>query len=120
MSINLNLIVITPGGKMHKRLKPSGNGWVLYFSKPMLQLLGYNPKETNLLITSDNKIIYVEPIEDLERYKNNMVKKLQRSSNSYGLYFTQPLIEILEINPEEDLLEIDVYGNKFTIRKLQK
>ncbi len=47
-----------------------------------------------------------------------MVKKLQRSSNSYGLYFTQPLIEILEINPETDLLDIEVSGNKLTIRKV--
>ncbi len=118
MSIELHLIISTKLVFMQKRLKTSGSGWELYFSKPFLQLLGYNPKETMLLITSDNKTIYVEPIEDIEKYKNNMVKKLQRSSNSYGLYFTQPLIEILEINPETDLLDIEVSGNKLTIRKV--
>lgn len=102
---------------MQKKLKSSGSGWELYFTKPMLQLLGYNPKETMLLITSNNKIVYVEPIEYSEEYKNNMVKKLQRSSNSYGLYFTQALIDVLELNPETDSLDIEIAGNKLIIKK---
>lgn len=102
---------------MNKRLKASGNGWVLYFSKPMLQLLGYNPQTTTLLITTNNKTIFVEPIENIEEYKDNMVKKLQRNSNSYGLYFTQPLLEVLDFDPEVDFLDIEIAGNKLIIRK---
>ncbi len=104
---------------MQKKLKSSGSGWELYFTKPMLQLLGYNPKETVLLITSVNKTINIEPVEDLEKYKNNMIKKLQRSSNSYGLYFTQALLDVLEFNPETDILDIEIAGNKLIIKKLQ-
>ena len=48
MSIELHLIISTKLVFMQKRLKTSGSGWELYFSKPFLQLLGYNPKETML------------------------------------------------------------------------
>lgn len=105
---------------MRKSLKSSGNGWVLYFSKPFLSLLGYNPKETNLLITSNNSVIYIEPVEDLEKYKDNMVKKLFRNSSGYALYFALPLIEVLGINPETDFLDIEVAENKLIIKKADK
>lgn len=102
---------------MQKKLKSCGTGWEFYFTKPMLQLLGYAPEDTQLLITTSNRILYVEPVTDLETYKNNMVKPLHKSGYSYALYFTQPLIEILELNPEEDALDIEVDGNKLIIKK---
>ncbi len=106
---------------MQKKLKSSGNGWEFYFTKPILKLLGYNPKETNLLITSKNKTLYIEPIEenDLERYKDNMVRKLQKSGCSYGLYLPAPLIEILDVNPENDAIDVEICENKLFIKKYE-
>ena len=103
---------------MQKKLKTCATGWELYFSKQMLQLLGYNPAEVTLLITANGKKIYIEPIDNVEKYKNHMLKPLQKSGYSYGLYFSKTLIEVLELNPETDFLDIDISGNKLTIKKL--
>ena len=105
---------------MQKKLKSSGNGWELYLSKQLLKLLGYNPNEIRLLITSNNGALFIEPIniEETEKYKDYMVSKLQRSGGSgYGLYLPTPLIEVLNINPETDFLDIEILGNKFSIKK---
>lgn len=104
---------------MKKKLKSSGNGWELYFSKPILKLLGYNPKEIKVLITSKNKTLFVEPIsnQDLEKFENNMVRNFQKSGGSYGLYMPAPLIEVLEINPEIDFIDIEINENKLIIKK---
>lgn len=106
---------------MQKKLKSSGNGWELYFSKPLLKLLGYNPKETKVLITSKNKSLFIEPLsnDDLQKYEDNMVRRFQKSGGSFGLYLPSPLLEVLEIDPETDFLDIDIDENKLIIKKAQ-
>lgn len=103
---------------MQKKLKTCATGWELYFSKQMLQLLGYNPSEVTLLITTNNRNIYIEPVDDKDAYANHMLKPLQKSGYSYGLYFSKTLLDVLELNPEKDLLDIEIAGNKLIIKKL--
>ncbi len=102
---------------MQRKLKSSGNGWEIYFSKQILKLLGYNPKEVKLLIISNNGELLVEPIDNPQDYSNSMVRGLQKSGGSYALYIPLPLIDVLEINPEIDFIDIIISNNKFTIRK---
>ena len=104
---------------MKKKLKASGNGWEFYFSKPLLKLLGYDPKEDKVLITSKNGAIFIKPVfeKDIEKYKNNMVRTFQKSGGSFGIYFPIELIEILEINPSVDFLCVVIDENILVIKK---
>lgn len=106
---------------MRKKLKVSGNGWVLYFTKPLLKLLGYNPAETKILITAKGNTLLLKAIEDkdTDEYKNNMVRKFQKNGCSYGLYFPGTLIEVLDIEPETDFLDIEINENIMLIKKAE-
>ena len=102
---------------MQKKLQASGNGWQLYLSRPILKLLGYNPKEVLLLITSDNNVLHIEPIADKNEHPNQLIKNLHKSGGSYGLYLALPLLELMDVNPEEDFVDVNITGNKITLKK---
>ena len=105
---------------MITKLKTSGNGWELYFSKQLLKLLGYNPETIKLLITCESNSLIVEPIDEneLKKYENNMIRKLQKSGGSgAGLYFPAALISVLNLNPETDMIDVEISGNKFSVKK---
>ncbi|MFR1671831.1 MAG: hypothetical protein ACLSWI_02675 [Candidatus Gastranaerophilaceae bacterium] len=106
---------------MKKQLKSSGNGWLLYFTKPLLKLCGYNPAITKVLFTTKNKTLFITPVDtnDLEKYENNMVRGFQKNGCSHGLYFPNTVLEVLEVDPETDLLDIDIDENKLIIKKAQ-
>lgn len=102
---------------MKKKLKPSGNGWELYFSKQLLKLLGYNPKTTKILITSKENTLYFKPVNNSEKFKDNMIRKFQKSGSSYGIYFPLELIEVLEIDPNVDFINVDINEDVLIIKK---
>lgn len=105
---------------MKKKLKSSGNGWELYFAKPLLKLLRYNPVDIYVLITAKNDCLTIEPIakDESAKYADAMVRSFQKSGrNGYGLYFPSSLIEYLEIEPDEDFLDINIDENIMYIRK---
>ncbi len=49
-----------------------------------------------------------------------MKKYLTKSGNSWVMTFTKTLLELLELNPEEDQVEIEVEGKILKISKAQK
>lgn len=104
---------------MKKQLKASGNGWELYFSKSFLKLLGYNPSTTKVLMTFKNKTLFIEPVcnESIDKLKYNMVRGFQRSGSSHSLYFPNTLIEVLEIKPDADYIDIEVDDKTLKIKK---
>lgn len=104
---------------MKKKLKASGNGWEFYFSKPLLKLLGYSPVEDKVLITSKSGALYIKPVSegDLDKLKNSMVRNFQKSGGSYSIYLPVALIEILEIDPSVDFVDVEVDENILIIRK---
>ncbi len=107
---------------MKKKLKSSGNGWELYFDKPLLKLLSYNPDETKVLITAKNDCLVVEPIEEkeIEKHPYSMIKGFQKSGkNGRALYFPTSLIDYIEITPDAELLDIVIDGSIMYIRKAQ-
>lgn len=105
---------------MMKQLKASGNGWELYFSKSFLKLLGYNPVTTKVLMTFKNKTLFIEPVsaDIVDNLKDNMVRGFQKSGSSHSLYFPNTLIEVLEIIPDTDFIDIEVEGSILKIKKL--
>lgn len=106
---------------MKKKLKSSGNGWVLYFQKSLLKLLGYKPEEIKILIVAKNNCLYFSPLceSEFDRYKNNMVRNFQKSGGGYGIYLPSALIDVLELDPINDYVEVEIDGNKLSVRKMQ-
>ena len=104
---------------MKKKLNSSGNGWVLYFQKSLLKLLGYNPDEVKILITSKNNSLYFSPVNECEfdKYKNNMVRNFQKSGSGYGIYLPAALIEVMEVDPANDLVDVLIDENKLIVKK---
>lgn len=107
---------------MKRKLSVSGSGWHIFLNKSILQLLGFVPKHTNVLFTVKNKILYIEAIEPekLEEYKDLHVRKLARSGGGWGLYITNPILELLDINPETDLVEYEVDERILKIKKAEQ
>ena len=106
---------------MKKKLKPSGNGWVLYFQKSLLKLLGYKPDEVKIVIVAKNSSLHFSPVnpEELDKYKNNMVRNFQKSGCGYGIYLPSALIDILEIDPASDYINVEINENTVLVKKAQ-
>lgn len=54
---------------------------------------------------------------ELEKYKDLMHKKLLKRGSGYGLSLQVALLELLEVNPEKDMVEYEVNGQVLTIKK---
>ena len=46
-----------------------------------------------------------------------MIRKLQKNGSSYGLYFPNTFIGILEIDPARDLIDININDDKIILQK---
>lgn len=106
---------------MKKKLTSNGNGWDLYFRKPLLQLLGSNPPETKVLFTVKRKLLLIEAVDPQkeEAYKGLMVRNFSKSGGGWGLYIPNPILELLDINPETDLVEYEVDERILKIKKAE-
>ena len=104
---------------MKKFLSTNGNTWQLYISKPVAQLMGINTENRTVLLTIENKILTVILIknENLDKVKYLITKKLIKRSAGFGLNLPLPILELIDINPENDLLEIDIQGKDLIIKK---
>jgi len=103
---------------MIKKLTARGNGWFLNIPKPIIKLLGLNPETSSVQFKIINKILYVKEIfpdnPDFDKY---LVRKLSKKNSSRGLYMPNSILELLEINPESDLINIDVEDNVLIVKK---
>ena len=106
---------------MKKKLKPSGNGWVLYFQKSLLKLLGYKPDEIKILIVAKNSCLYFSPVckDELDKYKNNMVRNFQKSGGGYGIYWPAALIDVLNVDPANDYIDVEIDEDRVIVKKAQ-
>ena len=93
---------------MKKALTTNGNTWQLYISKPIAQLMGITSQNRTVLLTLENKILTTKLIknDDLEKVKDLLTKKLIKRSAGYGLNLPLPILELMDINPEQDFLEM--------------
>ena len=83
--------------------------------------MGINKDKCYVLLTINSKVLTVKAIQnsDVEKYKNFNVKKLIKRGVGYGLNFTQTILELLDINPENDLLDISIDSDILTVYKKQ-
>ena len=67
----------------------------------------------------NNKILTIELVknEDLKNVKDLLTKKLIKRSAGYGLNLPLPILELIDINPEKDLLEIEIQDKKLLLKK---
>ncbi len=81
--------------------------------------MGITAKERTVLLTIENKILTVLIIknDELNKVKDLLTKKLIIRSSGYGLNLPLPILELIDINPEKDLLEIEIQGKKLIIKK---
>ena len=103
---------------MIKKLTTRGNGWFLNIPKPIIKQMGLNPEISNVQFKIISKILYVKEIfsdnPDFEKY---LVRKLSKKNNSWGLYMPNSILELLEITPEIDLVDISVEDNILVVKK---
>ena len=103
---------------MQRILTPQGNGWIMIIPKTVIKLLGIVPATSNVQLRITNKILYVQEISpenpDFEKF---LVKKLSRKNTSWGLYMPNSILELLDINPETDKLELDIQDNILIVKK---
>ena len=104
---------------MIKKLTARGNGWLLNIPKPIIKLLGLSPEISNVQFKINNKVLYVKEIfpenPDFEKF---LVRKLSKKNNSWGLYMPNSILELLEIKPETDLINISVEDNVLIVKKV--
>lgn len=106
---------------MKKKLTTSGSGWELYLAKPILKLMGINPKTSHVLFKIEKKILIIKEIKpnELENHQNLMIRKFTKSGSGYALYISNTILELLGINPIEDYVEYELDDNILTIRKIE-
>ncbi len=104
---------------MKRYLSANGNSWHIYLNKPIAQLLGITKEEHTVLLRIKNKILYITKISntDIPKYENLLCKKLIRRSSGYGLNIPIPILEILDINPENDMVDFCIEENVLIIKK---
>ena len=83
-------------------------------------MMGITEQERFVLLTIQNKILTVQAIknEKLDSVKDLLTKKLIKRSAGYGLNLPLPILELMDINPETDILEIDIEGRDLIIKKV--
>lgn len=104
---------------LKKSLSTNGNTWQLYISKPIAKLMGITTNDKTVLLTIKNKILTVQLIknEDLDRVSDLLIKKLIKRSAGYGLNLPLPILELMDVNPEQDLLDIEIQEKDLIIKK---
>lgn len=104
---------------MKVSLKSTGNGWQLYLKKHILKLLKYDPKVVKILISVKDNILFCEPLKDSEESNidNSLIRNIRKSGSGYAVYIPLSLIEILDMKPETDFIDMQITGDKFTLKK---
>lgn len=77
-------------------------------------------------ITDKNYVVSIVVIDKVARIQLHkpedeiipgmLTKKLIRRSSGFGLNISKPLLEILDIDPESDMLDIDISNNTLIIK----
>lgn len=81
--------------------------------------MGITPQEYTVNLEVKDKILYVKKVlpSETELYKDLLCKKLIKRSSSYGLNMTISILEMLDINPETDMVDVDINDQVLIIKK---
>lgn len=79
-------------------------------------MLGLTSGERKVKITVSGKTLYVDKV--LKDEDDCLIKKLIDRGSGYGLNLPLPILELLDINPEVDLVDINIENNQLIIKKV--
>lgn len=103
---------------MIRILSPQGNGWIMIIPKTILKLLGVNPVTSKVQFKIKNKVLYIQEIfPDNPDYEKYLVRQLSKKNSSWGLYMPNSILELLDINPETDKLNLEIQDNVLIVKK---
>lgn len=107
------------GDSMKKYLSSQGNGWLLYINKEFCELMGVNKNNQEIAITTYENELIIEKLDlaNEENHDFKIIKKVITRGNGFGIYISQALLEILNINPEIDKVNIEIQNAKLTVKK---
>lgn len=97
-----------------KKLTANGNSWVLYINKSFADSMGITKDSRYVNLKFKNKVLYINLDVD---NSGLLIKKLLKRGGGYGLIMTLPFLELLDINPEKDMVEVNIDENKLIIQK---
>lgn len=105
---------------MLKTLIARGNGWLLIIPKPMIKLLGLTPETSKVQFKIKNKVLYVQEIfpdnPDFDKY---LIRPLSKKNTSYGLYMPNSILELIDVIPETDKLNLEIDDRTLVVRKAE-
>lgn len=105
---------------MKKKLVPIGNGWSIYMPVHIIKLMGVDPKEAKVLFEVDENNLRVTKIDSDDKSVDQLlVRKFIRSVHGYALYIPNTILELLEVNPEKDLISFKMQKQTLIINKTQ-
>ena len=106
---------------MKKFLLSNDSAWYTYLSKPVLQLLCIDPCKSKVLFTIKNKTLFIEEAHEevILKLSNPLVRKLIKKGNSWSLYIPVPVLELIDVNPENDMIDISVEERILLIKKAE-
>lgn len=104
---------------MIKYLSNNGNAWHIYLTKPILQLLNANPLETKFLLTIKNKTLIISKISEdkILKLENPLVKRIRKAGSGYGIFLGQTILELIDVNPEVDMVDISIEEQTLIVKK---
>ena len=104
---------------MKKYLSNNGNSWHIYLTKAMLQLLMVNPEKTKFLLTIKNKVLSITKIneDEIANYENPLIKEARKSGGGYGIFLGQTILELIDVNPEIDMVDISIEEQTLIVKK---
>ncbi len=105
---------------MIRKLMARGNGWVMIIPKTMLKLMGLKPETSKVQLKIVNKILYVQEIfPDNPDYDKYLVKPLSKKNTSYGIYMSNLILDLIDVNPETDKLNLEIEDNVLIVKKAE-
>lgn len=105
---------------MQRSLVSRGNGWAIPTDKNIIKLLSLDPMTSEVQFKIKNKILYIQEITpDNPEYKKSLVRKFSKKNSSWSFYLPNSIIDLLEINPETDKIDIEVDENILIVKKAQ-
>jgi len=102
---------------MIKQLQYNGDSAYLYLTKPLLKLLRANPNEAYFLFTVNNNILNIKKIDNKDDYKDALIKKAQKNGTGYCIYIPKPVLELLDINPTTDKVDVSINEETLIVKK---
>lgn len=103
---------------MIKTLTARGNGWHLNIHKNIIKLLGVNPQIAQMQFKIKNKVLYIQEIlpenPDFEKY---LVRPFSKKNTGWGFYMPNSILELLDIDPETDSVELEIEDTILIVKK---